>query len=289
MDYQKFKNIFNNAIFDKSKIDLIEKIYKYPSRYLGIFRPTKPKAKILQNLLQSNEIRFGDAFEIVIMEYIEEIGYTNLPKVFLIENGDELNLDQHFTGKNKNFFIEQKIRDDHDSTKKRGQIDNFEKKLNVMIEKHGEENLVGFFYFIDPDMQKNKNYYLAELERMKNDYGVDLHLFYGKELFSFLGEEKIWEEILKHLIDWKKDIPDLPETNFDVDCQNSFEEIKDLSPAIFRKLFENDKVFKEILIIIFPTKNTLLLLLNYFKSKATTKVIYKTLSGILEQKINFYY
>ena len=28
------------------------------------------------------------------------------------------------------YFVEQKVRDDHDSTKKRGQISNFEKKLD---------------------------------------------------------------------------------------------------------------------------------------------------------------
>jgi hypothetical protein len=63
MEYQKFKNIFNEIIFEKSKASLVKKIAKHPNRYIGLFRPTKPKAKILQNLLQSHEIRFGDAFE----------------------------------------------------------------------------------------------------------------------------------------------------------------------------------------------------------------------------------
>lgn len=51
MEYEKFKNILNKQIFDNSKIDLLEKIAKSPDRYVGLFRPTKPKAKILQNLL----------------------------------------------------------------------------------------------------------------------------------------------------------------------------------------------------------------------------------------------
>lgn len=49
MQYEKFKNIFNETIFEESKAVLIEKIAKYPNRYIGLFRPTKPKAKILQN------------------------------------------------------------------------------------------------------------------------------------------------------------------------------------------------------------------------------------------------
>ena len=80
MKYNQFCQVFNETIFEKSKADLLEKVSKYPSRYIGIFRPTKPKAKILQNLLQSHEIRFGDAFETIIEQYAELAGFMNLPK-----------------------------------------------------------------------------------------------------------------------------------------------------------------------------------------------------------------
>jgi len=264
---------------------LIEKIAKYPNRYIGLFRPTKPKAKILQNLLQSHEIRFGDAFEEAIEEYFKEFGYQILEKKFVNGDNDELNLDQCFKFKDKVYFIEQKIRDDHDSTKKRGQIENFEKKLNEMIGKYGEKNLVGIFYFIDPDLQKNKNYYKTELEKMSRDYGVEIYLFYGVELFDFLKQKSIWDEILKYLEQWKKAIPDFPETNFDIDAENSFEEIKDLSPSLYRKIFQDDIIFNEIILTIFPEKKTLKLLLDYFKEKSLEKIIYKTIANLLEEKL----
>ena len=113
MKFEKFKKILNKKIFEESKTDLIKKIANSPERYIGLFRPTKPKAKIIQNLTQSNEIRFGDAFEILNKKFNEE----------------KLNLDHHFKKNEKIYFVEQKIRDDHDSTKKRGQTDNFEDKL----------------------------------------------------------------------------------------------------------------------------------------------------------------
>jgi len=285
MQYTKFKNIFNETIFEESKAVLIEKIAKYPNRYIGLFRPTKPKAKILQNLLQSHEIRFGDAFEEIIEEYLKEFGHEILNKRFINDDKDELNLDQCFKDKNTIYFVEQKIRDDHDSTKKRGQIGNFEKKLNEMVNKYGEKNLVGIFYFIDPDLQKNKNYYKTELEKMAHDYGVKLYLFYGVELFDFLQQEKTWSEILKYLEQWKKEIPDFPETNFDIDAESSFEEIKSLSPALYRKLFQDDIIFNEIILTVFPEKKTLRLLLDYFKGKSSEKIIYKTISKALEERI----
>jgi hypothetical protein len=95
---------------------LIEKISNYPDRYVGLFRLTKPKAKILQNLLQSNEIRFGDALEILFETYFEQLGFTVLEK--RIGDGREcLDLDQIFRNEKFVYFIEQKVRDDHDSTK----------------------------------------------------------------------------------------------------------------------------------------------------------------------------
>lgn len=285
MDFKQFKSILNKEIFEESKAKLIENIAKSPSRYIGLFRPTKPKAKILQNLLQSHEIRFGDAFEILIEEYLKKFGFTILEKKFSTDDNDELNIDQCFKKDGKIYFVEQKVRDDHDSTKKRGQIQNFEKKLNEMINKHGEKNLIGIFYFIDPELKKNKNYYDIELKRMEKAYGVKLCLHYGEELFAFIGHSEIWREILKYLKEWKKEIPELPETNFDLNAESSFEEIKNLNPALFRSIFENDEIFNDIVLTIFPQKKTLKLLLEYFKAKSKEKTIYKTLTELLSKRI----
>lgn len=201
LQYSLFKQIFNETIFEKSKADLLEKIAVSPSRYIGLFRPTKPKAKILQNLLQSHEIRFGDAFEHTIEKYLQIKGCELLPKRFTNSIGDVLNIDQCFRKDGKVYFIEQKVRDDHDSTKKRGQILNFEKKLDIMLSNYGEEELIGVIYFIDPDFVKNKNFYTQELQKMAHDYNVETHIFYGKTLFDYLGYADIWEEILTYLVE----------------------------------------------------------------------------------------
>lgn len=55
----------------------------------------------------------------------KKIPYYNKDK----EKRESLELDQFAKKDNTYYFIEQKMRDDHDSAKKRGQIDNFEKKL----------------------------------------------------------------------------------------------------------------------------------------------------------------
>lgn len=282
MKYIKFKSIFNEIIFEKSKVDLITKVAKYPQRYIGLFRPIKPKAKLLQNLLQSHEIRFGDAFEKLIEQYLKELGYEILDKSFNYRNGNKLNVDQFFKNDDFYFFVEQKVRDDHDSTKKRGQISNFEKKLETIISIYGDYNLKGFFYFIDPDLEKNKNFYKDELEKMSVDYGVELYICYGKEFFTLIDESNTWNEIIQYLKRWRNELPDTPEINFDKEPEHSFEEIKDLSPSIYRKLFDNEELYKEIVLTIFPEKKTLILLKEYFESK--DKKIYKTLIEKLKNK-----
>ncbi len=279
MDYSKFESIFNKEIFEQSKPKLLETIAREPNRYIGLFRPTKPKGKLLQNLLQSHEIRMGNAFEVLLEVYFRISGYSILQNKF---NNEKLDIDQCFKNNGTIYFIEQKMRDDHDSSKKRGQIDNFEKKLNLMIKNYQNEKLIGMFYFIDPDLRKNENYYESELSKMKTDYNIDLYLFYGKELFEFMNITDVWYEILEYLKNWKDSIPDLPELNFDLEPEQTFNEIKDLSPAIFRKLFENQEVFNDIVLTLFPEKKTLNLLLEYFKQKSNN-AIYMTLSNKLEQ------
>ena len=90
---------------------------------------------------------------------------------------------------------------------------------------------------------------------------------------------------MKYLEQWKKAIPDFPETNFDIDAESSFEEIKDLSPSLYRKIFQDDVIFNEIVLTIFPEKKTLKLLLDYFKEKSSEKTIYKTIANLLEERL----
>ena len=285
MNYNKFRDTLNETIFEKTKVDLLEKIAKYPNRYIGLFRPTKPKAKILQNILQSHEIRFGGALENIIEAYLEIKGCLLLQKQFINNKNEPLNVDLCFQLRDKIYFVELKVRDDHDSTKKRGQIQNFEKKLNVLLSKYDENKLVGIFYFIDPELQKNKNYYEEELTKMYKDYNIQTYIFYGKELFNFLGFNDIWDEILKYLEKWKKEIPDLPEINFDIDAQQTFDEIKNVNPLIYRRLFENEEIYSQIILTLFPEKKTLKLLYHYFLTKE--KTIYKTLSNRIKELCQF--
>ena len=129
---------------------------------------------------------------------------------------------------------------------------------------------------------KNKNFYKDELDKMSADYGVELYICYGKEFFELINESKTWDEIIIYLKKWRDELLDIPEINFDLEAKHSFEEIKDLSPSIYRKLFDNEELYNEIVLTIFPEKKVLKLLLEYFETKK--KKIYKTLANKLKDK-----
>lgn len=284
LEYEYFKNLLNRKLFENSYSDLFRKIAENPDRYVGIFRPTKPKTKLIQNITQSHEIRFGDALEFLFEKYFEAKGFTLYPKRFRNNENREYSIDQLFGKENTLFMIEQKVRDDHDSTKKVGQFNNFENKYYELTQKYPEHNIVPIMWFIDNSLRKNKRYYETEMEKMKEDYGVDCYLFYSDEIFA---ENRgiqdfsidIWTEVLEYLQIWKNTLPDMPEVNFDLKANEVFEEIKDLPPNIFRKILNNQEVIEQIFPIIFPTGETLELLEEYFREKTTT--IYATLETLV--------
>ena len=290
MNYNKFCAVLNKHIFEGEKKELLIKLADRPGRFVGLFRPTKPGAKILQHLLQSHEIRFGDAMEELIFEFLKDWGFKVLPKIIIPDPANprkKLDIDQYFTDGETYYFIEQKVRDDHDSTKKRGQISNFEAKLEYLYRKHGQ-NLIGIMYFIDPDLVKNKNYYIKELNKMANTYGVDLHLLYGKELFEFFDKLDVWNDLLSWLTRWKDSLPELPEINFDNNPQDSFNEIKDLEIESWRKILENEKLWEEgIMLAIFRNGETLRLLFEFFSGKEERA--YQKLAEMIKQKLEKYY
>ncbi len=70
--------------------------------------------------------------------------------------------------------------------------------------------------------------------------------------------------------------------NFDENPLESFKEIKDLAPSVYRKLLDNDGIFNLVL-ILFPEQKVLKMLIEYFKRQ--NKTIYQQLASKLEEKL----
>lgn len=190
--YDKIKEILNSTLFEKGTRDLIKSLATNPDRFVGLFRYTSAEAKLMQFIFQSREIKFGNALERIVQHIVFDLfGWSSLERKI----DEDLYCDHLGRKGSILLLIEQKVRDDHDSSKKRGQVLNFERKIERLLIRQSDfhtEKIWGIFYFIDPSLTKNKNYYQAEVRRMEeqNKPLLELSVLYGGELFSYLEPEK---------------------------------------------------------------------------------------------------
>lgn len=67
MTYEVFKNRLNDRIFGQDlNYEILLTVLENPKRYTGLFRITNAKTKLIQNLIQSCEIKFGDFIEEIL-------------------------------------------------------------------------------------------------------------------------------------------------------------------------------------------------------------------------------
>ena len=152
-------------------------------------------------------------------------------------------------------MIEQKIRDDHDSTKKRGQFVNFVKKIKYLQQEYPTNKISASMWFVDNSLMKNKRYYLNMMETEKAKLQVELNLFYGDELFIYLDQMSIWDEMITYLFEWKQKVDNDIDLNFEKDWEETKKEIYEfVSKGNWEKLLNNNKVVDQIFPILFPTE-----------------------------------
>lgn len=267
IDYNKFSSMLDAQIgkYDfQFAYDLLVTVIKNPTRYTGFFRVTNAKTKIIQNVTQSQEIKFGDFMENIITEYISEMGYQNLPKqIGTDDDGNKLNADQVFTCDNEViYFIEQKIRDDHDSTKKRGQYSNFQKKIKCLKDKYPNKKIVAVIWFIDDTLVKNRAFYEKQISLEKLD-DVKIYIKYGGELFEDVFDRLyVWDEICEHLYKNKqersKDIINIPDFDTSNEIKQAVELLRENDPKLYKKLMSDDPKYINLRQELFPSGKNLI-------------------------------
>ncbi|QBF34848.1 hypothetical protein EG856_02915 [Mycoplasmopsis phocirhinis] len=104
------------------------------------------------------------------------------------------------------------MRDNHDSTKKQGQIDNLAQKTKLQKSLYPDKTVIAIFYFIDPNVKKNFKFYTEELKnKVKQKWFDGQRIFYGDEIFIDFGLKDKWDKTKKMLIEFNKEVK---ETNF---------------------------------------------------------------------------
>lgn len=297
MESRQLEEILNRHVFNEAKPTLLRSVAENPDRFVGVFRSTTPQLKLVQNLLQSREIRFGDAMEEVISALLQEIGFVILPKGF-VSGEDEMSCDHYFRDSEQNTFylVEQKMRDDHDSSKKRGQLENFRNKVTYLKGIHGDA-LTGIMYFIDPSLEKNKNYYRSNIDKLMTSLRIDAQLFYDGELFNYFGRPDLWKELVAALKSWRDRLGGELDLNFDKDPEASIEDLSAVSLRTWKKVITNESLWSGgVIATLFPEGRTLALQREIFNNlsgdvslKRSDRNKLKQLTKLLDERLEQFY
>lgn len=248
ISFEDFRADLERTIHKDMKSSLLMKLSKEPNRYVGLFRLSDPELKLIQNITQSREILFGDFMESIVTRYLST-KYKNLSKHRSDENGSR-RFDQLFQDDQKIIFVEQKVRDDHDSTKKRGQFSNFKDKLNYLEDTFSNIEIEGIMWFIDDSFTKNKSYYSREIAKLNSENGHKTDLIYGSLFFEKLDMPEVWSEICSHIARWKRD----HSRNISLNFEENWEETKkELTSNITKRNWNLLITNKLIVTEIFPT------------------------------------
>ena len=249
VSYEEFLELLLKHIQTGSNFyyDLLVKVIKNPLRYCGLFRLSNPKTKLIQNVTQSNEIKLGDIYEELTTKILGKLGYKNLNKnLGSDENKDVLNVDQLFYDDNALYMVEMKMRDDHDSTKKRGQFENYLKKIKLLKHKYNPKKLIAIMWFVDKSLYKNKLYYTAEMKSHSDDYdNVEMKLYYGAEFFNTLNNgHEAWNDLILNMKKYRKEhINDEVEIPDFGSSQEIFKALLKLPNNLWEKLISNDDLY----------------------------------------------
>lgn len=215
-------------------------------------------------------------------------------KRFYISQDEEKSCDQYFfsTETANYYLIEQKVRDDHDSSKKQGQFKNFQDKIVFLKSVHGSA-LIGAMYFIDPALKKNRNYYQSQLQVLSHDLNIPLYLFYDGELFDFLGIPDVWSFIQIALAKWQRSVPVNIELDYDTDPEESWKAIQNVDIGVWYKLLMTDALWEgHLMQVLFSNGTVLRFLLQALKQRGTNtfkvgrhKVTAVDLASLLEMRL----
>lgn len=257
MDYKTFAAILNSHIFHEERLELLHTLVKHPKRFVSLFRPTKPESKLFQHILQAREIKFGDALEEIVGKLLEWHGYCPQNKRIT----KDLECDHYFLfpSSDRALLIEQKVRDDHDSTKRRGQWNNFEAKVQILHTRHGDQ-LTAVLYFVDPFFFKNRNFYQDHVIRLRNALRLqEVHLWYGQELFERLMTPDSWERLIAWLKCWRADLPILPDVNWETpEAIAELRQIAQTQPSFWLQFARCSLLWEEgIVDVLFPSRKGL--------------------------------
>lgn len=286
---EMMSTVMHQRLQSSERLWLLRYMVKRPEQFPGRFCSVHPENVLRFHILRRQERQWGKTLKGLIAKWLEHYGYQRLGERIEVD-GEKMKCDHYILSPDQSFvvLIEQKVRDDHDSSKARGQWrNNFVPKVRALYRKHGE-NLIAVAYFIDPTFRKNFNLYEREAQKLRRELGlVSIHIWYGRELFEQLpfANASDWDEMLDWLKRWHRDLPELPDVNWETD--DAIAELQNIAqrhPFLWRQFAEQESLWKEGYIdVLFPTRKGLRAILAVLEQVG--RKAYKDAAEALRQRL----
>lgn len=283
-DYEK---IMDEKIPSNFIESTIKKLADNPERLVGVLHANTFELGSIVSFGISRNNSFGNAIESVFREIVtSKKGWISKPTHYNLSDyklttkiparKKILAVDQVFSYNDTVLFIEQKIRDDHDTSKWVGQWNNFELKLKVLTEIYKEKSVIGVMWMIDNNFHRNEDNYRSKMKSLNDSLRNSAILCYGEEIDNIFnkidGKNNIYfNEFLDFLTEWHDISIRVPDMNFDKFSYDSIQAFKHLTNKQAENFFGNQDIIEEIFPIIFPNKQVLKTYLMLLKNNPTLK------------------
>lgn len=312
MNQNEFDVLIDKVVSPSNMIPyIIEKMILKPELLTGFKKINTFSLRLYASFGQANNIKYGNILEAYFQKYLEQLGWELLPRdyeltqqerVFYNNDSNRVNIDIIARFNDKLIFIEQKILDNHDSTKKIGQLRNFQEKATVVSRNYSGYSIYGFEWFIDDSQRKNGANWAkhnSSFIQLNQQYIDRLYVMYGQELEKKLtditgvdhsGMLLDFEEKMKtwHINHGKE----LPELIFDKLPMDVVDELKKYPFSRTYKMFSNTDLNEQIFPILFPNKQVHKAYYSYLQTIDTTSLnkretdIFVNLKSTLEKSLD---
>lgn len=312
MNQIEFDKLIDEVVAPNNMIPyVIQKMVKSPELLTGFKKINTFSLRLYASFGQANNIKYGNILEAYFQKTLEDMGWELLPRDYALKeeeikfynnDSDKVNVDIVAKKNEKLIFIEQKILDNHDSTKKIGQLRNFQEKASVIYRNYQCLDIYGFEWFIDDSQRKNGANWIVHNKTYIEDnpyYSEKLYVLYGKELeqklttLTGINHNGLLEKFDQQMKNWHLSHgKDLPELVFDKLPMDVLDELKKYSFASVYKMFTNKDLIEQIFPIVFPNNQVYkayyayLTSLNSDSLNKRKKTSYDNLLKYLKEMIN---
>jgi hypothetical protein len=298
IEYADFTQFMNQATSAGFQGSLFAKICNAPARYIPIFRSSKNLAKLVQSTESYYDFDFTGAYNRIFSSFLVSEGFKELNRNLYSSDGELLKVDQLLQfpdDERRILLVDIQVRDDM-TIKKQQFVEQFYHQIEALRKQYNKkEQIVAVQYFIDPSVRENYKFFVDQQAKITM-LGVEARVFYGQELFNYLQMPAVFEQFRDYFKRWRTEVLDAPSLDFDLLAQNSAIEIEKrmiaeqdaLKVDKFIALLDNDSAADEILPVLFPTGETLRILIDFpvFNSLKNSDVLKEKIENFLSSRLS---